>query len=294
MNIDEAKTYAAQNTLNRNFAPGRLSGKITVVTGGAQGFGAGIAEYLYNEGASVLIADLPFQKDTAEKLINDKLGDRAAFCPCDVSEEESVKNAVCFCVEKFGGLDLFISNAGIAKAGDISTLDTEVFERIAKINYKGFYLCAKYASIIMKAQNEANGEFWGDIVQINSKSGIVGSKANFAYSSSKFAGIGLTQSLALELAQYRIKVNAVCPGNYYDGPLWSDPEKGLFVQYLNAGKVPGAKTVDDVKAFYLAKQPINNRGCLPSDVAKAVIYCVEQQFETGQAVPVTGGQVMLA
>ena len=294
MNIEEAKKYAAENTGKRISAPGRLSGKITVVTGGAQGFGAGIAEHLYNEGASVLIADLPFQKETAQKLITEKLGDRASFCSCDVSDEESVKSMVCYCVEHFGGLDLFVSNAGIAKAGDLSTLDTEVFERIAKINYEGFYFCAKYASSIMKAQNEADSAKWGDIVQINSKSGIVGSKANFAYSSSKFAGIGLTQSLALELASFRIKVNSVCPGNYYDGPLWSDPEKGLFVQYLNAGKVPGAKTVEDVKLFYLSKQPINYRGCLPSDVAKAVIYCVEQQFETGQAIPVTGGQVMLA
>lgn len=294
MNLEEAKKAAAENIHIRNNAPGHLSGKITVVTGGAQGFGAGIAEYLYNEGASVLIADLSFQKETAETLIKEKLGERATFCPCDVSDEESVIKMVCFCVEKFGGIDLFVSNAGIAKAGDISTLPTETFERISKINYEGFYFCSKYSSEIMKAQNSADINNWGDIVQINSKSGIVGSKANFAYSSSKFAGIGLTQSLALELAQYRIKVNAVCPGNFYDGPLWSDPEKGLFIQYLNAGKVPGAKTIDDVKAFYLAKQPINNRGCLPSDVAKAVIYCVEQQFETGQAIPVTGGQVMLA
>lgn len=76
------------------------------------------------------------------------------------------------------------------------------------------------------------------------------------------------------------------------GPLWSDQEKGLFVQYLNAGKVPGAKTVDDVRRFYEAKVPMN-RGCLPIDVARAVMYCVEQKYETGQAIPVTGGQVML-
>lgn len=294
MEFEQAIEFARKNINKRIFAGGRLSGKVTVVTGGAQGFGAGIAEYLYGEGATVIIADLAFQKETAEKLINEKLGDRAAFCPCDVSNEESVKTMVCFAVEKFGGLDLFVSNAGIAKAGDLEQMDSATFERIAKINYEGFFLCAKYASAIMKAQTSADENVWCDIVQINSKSGIVGSKANFAYSSSKFAGIGLTQSFALELAPYRIKVNSVCPGNYYDGPLWSDPEKGLFVQYLNAGKVPGAKTVEDVKKFYLSKQPINNRGCFPSDVAKAVIYCVEQCFETGQAIPVTGGQVMLA
>ncbi len=144
----------------------------------------------------------------------------------------------------------------------------------------------------MKAQLEADSSVWSDIIQINSKSGLVGSKNNFAYAGSKFGGIGLVQSFALELAPYQIKVNAVCPGNYYDGPLWSDPEKGLFVQYLKAGKVTNAKTVEDVKDFYLSKSPIR-RGCFPSDVTKAILYCIEQCYETGQAIPVTGGQTML-
>jgi sorbitol-6-phosphate 2-dehydrogenase len=131
-----------------------------------------------------------------------------------------------------------------------------------------------------------------DIIEINSKSGLEGSRANFAYAGSKFGGIGLTQSFALELASFGIKVNAICPGNLLDGPLWSDPEKGLFRQYLEAGKVPGAKTVEDVRRYYEAKVPLG-RGCQVEDVARAVFYLVEQKYETGQALPVTGGQVML-
>jgi sorbitol-6-phosphate 2-dehydrogenase len=144
----------------------------------------------------------------------------------------------------------------------------------------------------MKAQFEADPAKFFDIIQINSKSGLEGSNKNCAYAGGKFGGIGLTQSFAKELVEYGIKVNAVCPGNYFEGPLWMDPEKGLFVQYLKAGKVPGARTTDDVKRFYEAKVPMN-RGCFPVDVARAILYCVEQAYETGQAIPVTGGQNML-
>ena len=168
----------------------------------------------------------------------------------------------------------------------------EQFEFITKINYTGFFYCTKAASDVMKLQNRYCNENWGDIIQINSKSGLRGSKANFAYAGSKFGGIGLVQSFALELAPYRIKVNAICPGNFYDGPLWSDPENGLFVQFLHAGKVPGAKTIEDVREYYLAQAPMR-KGCAPEDVCKAVLYLIEQTCETGQALPISGGQTML-
>ena len=110
---------------------------------------------------------------------------------------------------------------------------------------------------------------------------------------SKFGGLGLTQSFALELVGDGIKVNAICPGNFLDGPLWADPENGLFVQYLREGKVPGAKTLEDVRRFYESRVPMG-RGCTPADVLVALYYLVAQRYETGQALPVTGGQVMLS
>ncbi|MBQ3004781.1 MAG: SDR family NAD(P)-dependent oxidoreductase [Clostridia bacterium] len=289
MTLEQAKEIAKLNVNNRVSASGRLGGKIAIVTGSAQGFGLGIAEELYKEGACIVIADLNEEKATE---VADSLGERAISCKVDVSDEASVENLVIKTVEHFKGLDLMVANAGVVKAGALNEIDVKSFDFVTKINYTGYFLCTKYASEIMKSLVEGNPEYWGDIVQVNSKSGIVGSKNNFAYAGSKFGGIGLTQSFALELAPYNIKVNSVCPGNFYDGPLWSDPERGLFVQYLNAGKVPGAKTVEDVKEFYLSKSPIK-RGCFPADVAKAIMYCVEQMFETGQAIPITGGQVML-
>ena len=268
---------------------GRLGGKIAIVTGAAQGFGKGIAEELYAEGAVVGIADMNLP---GAQAVADELGEYAFAIEVNVTSEESVARMVQDTVEKWGGLDILVSNAGVAKAGNLLELEQKTFDFVTSINYTGYFLCAKDAAAIMEAQHEADPEAYFDIITINSKSGLEGSKNNYAYAGSKFGGIGLTQSFALELCPYNIKVNAICPGNYLDGPLWSDPERGLFVQYLNAGKVPGAKTVEDVRKYYMAKVPMN-RGCFPKDVARAIFYCVEQQYETGQAIPVTGGQVML-
>ena len=280
---------AKANIHTRPATEGRLAGKIAIVTGAAQGFGKGIAEELYAEGATVGIADMNF---AGAQAVAEALGVNAFAIEVNVTDEESVAKMVQTTVEQWGGLDLLVSNAGVAKAGNLMELEKSTFDFVTNINYTGYFLCAKYAAAIMEAQHEADPEAFFDIITINSKSGLEGSKNNYAYAGSKFGGIGLTQSFALELCPYNIKVNAICPGNYLDGPLWSDPERGLFVQYLNAGKVPGAKTVDDVRKYYMAKVPMN-RGCFPKDVARAILYAVEQQYETGQAIPVTGGQTML-
>ncbi len=187
---------------------------------------------------------------------------------------------------------MFISNAGVVRSEGVMTQPVADFDLVTGVNYRGYFLGVRAVAPIMAAQHAARPEALFDIIEINSKSGLEGSKRNFAYSGRKFGGIGLTQSFALELIEYGIKVNAICPGNYLDGPLWMDPERGLFVQYLNAGKVPGATTVADVRKSYEDKVPMG-RGCLPSDLAKAVYYIVDQAYETGQAVPVTGGQNML-
>ncbi len=273
---------------------GVVSNKVCVVTGGAQGFGAGIVRELVRFGGLVFIADI--NKPAAAALaveLNRTVGRTTAFgSTVNVNDEDSVKSMVAGVVEKAGGIDLFISNAGVLKAGSVKTLSKADFEFVTSVNYLGFFLCTKYVAAVMERMNRPGKNYYTDIVSIGSKSALEGSRKNGAYAGSKFGSIGLVQSFAKELVEDNTKVNTVCPGNFFDGPLWSDPEKGLFTQYLQVGKVPGAETVEDVRRHYETQIPMN-RGCSCGDVAKAILYLVEQKYETGQAMPVTGGQVML-
>ena len=278
-------------TLNRNNI---VKNKIAVVTGGAQGFGESIVRELTKSECLVFIADINIKgaNRLAEEL-NVKYKKTIALpIEVDVTKEDSVRKMMYEIVKKAGGIDIFISNAGVLQAGSVKEMLFSEFTFVNKVNYFGYFLCVKHASRVMALQNMPSGKYFTDIIQINSKSGLKGSNKNSAYAGSKFGSLGLTQSFALELIDDNIKVNSICPGNFFEGPLWSDPDKGLFVQYLKTGKVPGAKTIEDVKRFYESKVPMK-RGCTGEDVIKAIYYIIDQKYETGQAIPVTGGQVML-
>jgi len=292
--IDNWEVENYRRSVAAGGAAGRAENKTIIVTGAAQGFGEGIARCLLQQGANIVVADMNevVGRATVERFNTLAKSNRAIFVKTNVSEIPSIENLVHETICNFGAIDTFISNAGVLRAGGLEDMTPEDFEFVTKINYNAYFYCTKVVSMVMKLQTKYAPEYYADIIQVNSKSGLRGSKANFAYAGGKFGGIGLTQSFALELAPFRIKVNSICPGNFYEGPLWSDPENGLFVQYLNAGKVPGAKTIDDVKAFYLAQVPLQ-KGCSPEDVTKGALYLMEQCGETGQALPITGGQVML-
>jgi rhamnose utilization protein RhaD (predicted bifunctional aldolase and dehydrogenase)/NAD(P)-dependent dehydrogenase (short-subunit alcohol dehydrogenase family) len=292
--IDNWEVENYRRKINDGQTSGRFENKTVIITGAAQGFGEGIARSLIMEGANIVVADLNEEagKATATALCGMVKNNRAIFVQTNVTDTESLRNLIHQTICCFGGLDVFISNAGVLRAGSLEDMTPENFDFVTKVNYNAFFYCTQAASQVMKLQNKYASDNYGDIIQINSKSGLRGSKANFAYAGGKFGGIGLTQSFALELAPFRIKVNAVCPGNFYEGPLWADPETGLFVQYLRAGKVPGAATIEDVRTFYMNQVPMR-KGTSPEDVAKAILYLIEQTCETGQALPVTGGQVMV-
>ena len=285
----EVESYRQKVSLGAGTA-GRAAGKVALVTGAAQGFGFEIAVDLASQGAHVVLTDV--NVEGAQRAAT-QIGVRALGLAINVTDGTSVDEAIHQTVRTFGGIDLLVSNAGVLKAGSVKSQPEKDFDFVTSVNYKGYFVCVQKVAPIMSHQHLARPDVRSDIIQINSKSGLQGSNKNGAYAGSKFGGIGLTQSFALELVEDGVKVNSICPGNFFDGPLWSDPNNGLFVQYLRSGKVPGAKTIADVKKSYELKVPMG-RGCTTADVMKAIYYLMDQQYETGQALPVTGGQVMLS
>jgi sorbitol-6-phosphate 2-dehydrogenase len=260
-----------------------LQDRIAVVTGGAQGLGEAICHRLAREGAHVVVADLNLEgaERVAANIVSRAQTDRRALAVrVDVTDEEQVEAMVERAVGEFGRLDILVSNAGILIAGPIDEFPADKWRAVIDVNLFGYFLCAKHAARVMKAQRS------GVILQINSKSGKKGSYKNSAYAASKFGGIGLTQSIALELAEYGVRVNAVCPGNLLDSPLWVD---SLYEQYARKWGI----TEEEVRQRYVDQVPMK-RGCTYDDVCNVVVFLASDQasYMTGQAVNVTGGQEM--
>jgi len=258
-----------------------FKGKSAIVTGGAQGLGQAICYRLAREGANITIADINADgiRET-EAYIQAEYGVKTLGMVTDVTSDEQVAKLVDETIAAFGTLDIMVSNAGILIAQPVDTFPSEKWMKVIEVNLLGYFLCIKHAARVMKAQKS------GAIIQINSKSGKKGSYKNSAYAASKFGGIGLTQSAALELAEYGVRVNAVCPGNMLDSPLWVD---SLFKQYARTRGM----TEEAVRDYYINQVPMK-RGCSYADVCNTVVFLASDQssYMTGQAINVTGGQEM--
>jgi len=265
-----------------------INDRCAVITGGAQGLGEALAERLAREGCDVILGDINREgaEAVASRLAADT-GRNVIGAKVDVTSEADVEGFFGRAMAAFGRVDIAVSNAAILIAEPIVDADAEKWRAVMNVNLFGNFLVTKHACRIMKEQGS------GSIIQISSKSGKRGSARNSAYASSKFGGIGLIQSVALEMAAYGVRCNAVCPGNFLDGSLWMDPEKGLFRQYLEAGKVPGAQSIEDVRKVYVDQVPLK-RGCTYEDVCNMVVYLASDlsSYMTGQAINVTGGQEM--
>jgi len=259
----------------------KLLDKKTIVTGAAQGLGKAISLRLAQEGGDVALADINLNAATkAAQEIAAQTGRKTIANQTDVTNELHVRELVKRAVQEFGRIDLLVSNAGILISGPSTEMRIEDWRKVIDVNLTGYFICAREVAKQMAKQGH------GTIIQINSKSGKKGSFQNAAYASSKFGGVGLTQSLALEFAPQHIRVNCICPGNLLDSPLWVD---GLYEQYSRRWGISKEK----VRERYIEQVPLG-RGCTYEDVTNVLIFLAsdESSYMTGQAINVSGGQEM--
>ncbi len=258
---------------------GILEGQIAIVTGAGQGLGEALAQRLDMEGCKVAVADI---NGSAAEKVAASLRHGMGFS-VDVTNEEQVSAMVDTVVDRWGRLDLLVANAAILIAKAVVDFPLNEWKRMIDVNLTGYFVCAKHAARVMSPNHS------GNIIQINSKSGKKGSFKNSAYASSKFAGIGLTQSLALEMAEFGVRVNAICPGNLLNASLWNEGPNSLFKQYARNQNT----TEEVIREKYINQVPLR-RSCEYDDVANVMVFLASDaaSYMTGQAINVTGGQEM--
>lgn len=259
-----------------------MSQQVAVVIGGGQTLGAFLCHGLAEAGYKVAVADL---NSTNAQLVADQINaeygaDSAQGFQVDATNESSVQMLAKAVDQRFHQTNLLVYSAGIAKAAPITDFPLDDFDRSLQVNLVGYFLCAREFSRLMIRDGIA-----GRIIQINSKSGKVGSKHNSGYSAAKFGGVGLTQSLALDLADYGITVHSLMLGNLLKSPMF----QSLLPQY--AAKL-GIKQ-EEVEKYYTDKVPLK-RGCDYQDVLNTLLFYASDKaaYCTGQSINITGGQVM--
>ncbi|MEY2448687.1 MAG: 3alpha(or 20beta)-hydroxysteroid dehydrogenase [Acidimicrobiaceae bacterium] len=235
---------------------GRMSGKVAVVTGAARGQGEAEARLFVAEGAQVILTDV---LDERGHEVAESIGSSARFVHHDVTSEQDWDRVVAAAVMGFGRLDVLVNNAGVSRIRSIQTETIEDFERVMTVNAGGVFLGIRSAIAPMRA---AGG---GSIVNIASVAALVGISERIAYTASKFAVRGMTRTAAIELAPYRIRVNAVHPGP-------------IATEMLGGGEEQVGR-----------KLPIGRVGTT-DDVAQFVLYLAsdESSFVTGSEMAVDG------
>ncbi|EPS96869.1 NAD-binding protein [Fomitopsis schrenkii] len=254
------------------------SSRVAIVTGAAQGIGLSIALRLADDGLDVAVNDITQKTSKIDEVVAQvrAKGRRSLALPGDVSNENDVKTMVARVVEEFGGIDVLVANAGIALHRSFLETSTEEWDRVVSINLKGVMLCYRYAAIQMVKQGRG-----GRIIGASSQAGRIGTTSLAAYSATKFAVRGLTQTVALELASHKITVNAYAPG-FILTDLAYHPDDAK-----NGGKLGST-----IKKMFGLAPDAPEAG--PETVASMVSYLAspEAHFVTGQTILVNGGSLM--
>lgn len=250
---------------------GRLDGKVTIITGGSGGIGAEAGRLFVREGARVLLVDL--QEEPLKNAVQNIGGDAISYAVADVSQPEQVQAYVRTAVERYGGVDISLQNAGIeGVVQPITDYPLEIFDRVLAVNVRGVWLGLKY---LMPEMRKRGG---GSIIITSSVAGIHGTAGVSAYTTSKHAVIGLMRTAALEGAAHNIRVNTVNPS----------PIETRMMRSLEEGFAPGASL--HAKERIAATVPLRRYGT-PEEVANVMLFLAseESRYCTGGVYMVDGG-----
>ena len=242
-----------------------LKDKVAVVTGAGQGIGEGIALELAKRGANIVIADIDLDGANSAVKKVESLGVKSIAVKMNVIDRADIKNCIKTAIERFGRIDIWVNNAGIAQEKPIEEITEEDWDRLLAIDLKSVYMCSQEAYEIMKAQN------YGRIINISSGAGLVGGAVGgIHYSAAKGGSMALTRDFASRVAKYNINVNAIAPGT-------------VITEMAR-------------KLGWDKKSPTNPRGVwgTPEDIGKAVVFLASDLSDhiTGQTICVNGGSVM--
>lgn len=246
-----------------------LSGKVALITGSARGIGKAIALELANHGANIVINDILIENEINKTLEEIKQStNKAIGIRTDITKLDEVESMVKEIINKFGKIDVLINNAGITRDSLLIRMKEGDWDAVININLKGTFNCSKVAAKYMMRQKKG-----GKIVNISSVIGLIGNIGQANYAASKAGIIGLTKSMAKELALRNINVNAIAPG---------------FIETDMTKKLP-----EKVRQELQQQIPLKRLGIV-EDVAKAVYFLVSDasNYITGQVINVDGGMVM--
>jgi len=250
----------------------RLENQVAVVTGGSRGIGEGIVRRFVGEGAKVILSDLLTEKG---KTLEKELGERVAFFRADVTSPSDAEALMKFAVDRFRRLDCVVNNAGaIGEGGPIAGTSVEGFNKSVNLLLGGTFLGIKYAVPLMQSG--------GTIINIASVAGLTGGYGPHAYTAAKFGVIGLTKSVALELAERGIRANAICPGGI---------ATAIFAPMAGEMSAELTERTPDIVEPWLAEVLPLGRSGFPADIANAALWLAssESSFVSGEALTVDGG-----